>query len=315
MDFVVRMTFGAHLYGTATSRSDIDYRGVFLPSREEILLGTVPKCRRLTTGDNASKNTNRDVDEEIYSLHHFIDLACRGEIAAMDMLHAPSDACTHASGIWREIVRHRHRFYTKNLDTFLKYARRQTGKYGIKGSRLHAAASVLGLLAAKDPKLKLRQVWGELPQMDHCGEIAPAPDGLRQYQVCGKVFQESAAIGHVTPVLQKFYDAYGQRARLAAENREIDWKAVSHALRGALQTREILIEGTIRYPLRDAPFLMEVKKGRLDYTREVAPALERLMDEVARLIETSHLPATADRDFWNRFICDTIEQHRFRDRA
>ena len=86
MDLIVRMRFGAHLYGTATGRSDIDYRGVFLPSREEILLGAIPRCLSRTTGDHHSKNTNRDVDEEIYSLHHFIDLACRGEIAAMDML-------------------------------------------------------------------------------------------------------------------------------------------------------------------------------------------------------------------------------------
>ena len=312
MDLIVRMKFGAHLYGTATTRSDVDYRGVFLPSREEILLGEIPKCRSHTTGDNTSKNTARDVDEEIYSLHHFIDLACRGEIAAMDMLHAPPDAWTDSSDIWREIIRQRPRFYSKRLDTFLIYARRQTGKYGIKGSRLHAAAKVLKLLEEKNPKQKLRHIWDELPHMEHCREIDSAPSGLKQYQVCGKAFQESVAIGHVVPILQKFYDAYGQRAKLAVENREIDWKAVSHALRAAIQTREILTEGTITYPLRDAPFLMEVKQGRLDYTAEVAPALEQLMDEVALLIENSDLPDRPERKFWNRFICETVEKHRFR---
>ncbi len=311
MDLVVRMKFGAHLYGTATEQSDIDYRGVFLPSREEILLGTIPKCRSHSTGDNATKNTARDVDEEIYSLHHFIDQGCRGEVAAMDMLHAPPDAWTHTSEIWREIVRRRDRFYSKRLDTFLIYARRQTGKYGIKGSRLHAAAKVIKLLKEKNPKQRLQQVWDELPQTEYCSEIETAPNGLRQYQVCGKVFQESVAIGHVVPILQKFYDAYGQRAKLAAENKEIDWKAVSHALRAAIQTREILVEGTIRYPLRDAPFLIEVKQGRLDYTREVAPALEKLLDGVALLIEKSDLPDMPDRDFWDRFICNTVEGQRF----
>ncbi len=312
MDLIVRMKFGAHLYGTATTRSDVDYRGVFLPSREEILLGEIPKCRSHTTGDNTSKNTARDVDEEIYSLHHFIDLACRGEIAAMDMLHAPPDAWTDSSDIWREIIRQRPRFYSKRLDTFLIYARRQTGKYGIKGSRLHAAAKVLKLLEEKNPKQKLRHIWDELPHMEHCRETDSASSGLKQYQVCGKAFQESVAIGHVVPILKKFYDAYGQRAKLAVENREIDWKAVSHALRAAIQTREILTEGTITYPLRDAPFLMEVKQGRLDYTAEVAPALEQLMDEVALLIENSDLPDRPERKFWNRFICETVEKHRFR---
>jgi hypothetical protein len=63
---------------------------------------------------------------------------------------------------------------------------------------------------------------------------------MRQYQVCGKTFQESATIGYVIPIVEKFYNDYGRRAKLAAENKNIDWKAVSHALRAAYQTKEIL---------------------------------------------------------------------------
>jgi len=311
MDLIVRMIFGAHLYGTATAQSDIDYKGVFLPSREEILLGRIPKCRRHTTGDCRSKNTAQDVDEERYALHHFIELACQGEIVAMDMLHAPPDAWIAASDIWQQIVRHRHRFYSKNLAAFLIYARRQTGKYGIKGSRLHAAAAVLELLEKMDQKQKLRQVWDDLPRMEHCLELEPAPNGLRHYRVCGKTFQESVSIGHVIPILQKFLDTYGQRAKRATENKEIDWKAISHALRAAIQTREILTDGKIHYPLRDAPYLTQVKEGRLDYTKEVAPALEKLMDDVSRRIDDSNLPDQPDRTFWDDFICTTIEKFRF----
>lgn len=31
------MVFGAHLYGTATPESDLDYKGIFLPAKEELL--------------------------------------------------------------------------------------------------------------------------------------------------------------------------------------------------------------------------------------------------------------------------------------
>ena len=89
---------------------------------------------------------------------------------------------------------------------------------------------------------------------------------MRQYQVCGKSFQESTTIGYVIPIIEKFYHDFGRRARLAAENKEIDWKAVSHALRAAYQTREILTENTITFPLRTADFLIEVKQGKLDYS-------------------------------------------------
>ena len=312
MDFIVKMKFGSHLYGTDTENSDIDYKGVFLPSRKEILLGNIPKCKSFTTGNYEDKNSPGDVDEEIYSLHYFIKLACDGQTVAMDMLHAPVDFLIETSKIWESIIKQKNKFYTKNLNSFVSYARRQASKYGIKGSRLNAASQVLTLLKSNDPKLKLRNIWDQLPKIEHCYETGLDPNGLRQFQICGKIFQESSAIGYVIPILEKFYDDYGHRAKLAAENKNIDWKAISHALRAAIQIKEIMTQGTITYPLADAPFLMKVKAGKLDYTTEVAPVLESLMDEVEKLVSQSDLPEKVDIDYWDRFICDTIENTRFK---
>jgi hypothetical protein len=311
MDLIVKMKFGAHLYGTADEGSDVDFKGVFAPGREEILLGRIPKSRLFSTGDDLSRNKAGDVDEEIYSLHYFIRLACEGQIVAMDMLHAPEAFWIVHTDIWRWIVSERRRFYSKKLNAFVLYARRQAAKYGIKGSRLHAAASVLALLRKTPPERKLHHIWEELPDGEHCSKPGTDPHGRRLYQVCGKSFQESVAVGYVIPILEKFYADYGERARQAAQNRNIDWKAVSHALRAALQTREIVTRGTIRYPLADAPFIKEVKAGRLDYVSVVAPALEKTVDEVEQLLARSTLPEQADNAYWDAFICDTLEVLRF----
>lgn len=311
MDLVVKMKFGAHLYGLADAGSDLDYKGVFMPSRQEILLGRIPKSRHFTTGDHLTKNSPGDMDVEIYSLHHFIDLACQCQIVAMDMLHAP-DAFLEVSSVpWTALVKQRHRFYTKDLRVFAEYARRQTAKYGIKGSRLDAVAKVLTLLRRQRPDARLTTVWNDLPREEHCSELPPAPNGILQYQVCGKILQASVRIGQVISILEKFYDAYGERAKRAAENRDIDWKAVSHAVRAAVQTREILTIGTIRYPLKEAPLLKQIKAGQLDFTTEAAPLLASLIDEVEAMIDTCDLPAHADRDYWDDFLCDTLERHRF----
>ncbi len=302
MNLIVKIKFGAHLYGIDTSGSDIDYRGVFLPSPEEILKGDIPKCRHFTTGDNASKNKAGDVDEDIYALHHFIKLACEGQVAAVDMLHAPEEFLLVNTDIWRDITAQRKRFYSKQLGAFVPYVLRQVGKYGFKGSRLDAAKRILDLLKTKAPQHKLRMIWVELPLNEHCRDLGKDPNGLRQYQVCGKIFLESVAVGHVIPILQKFWDDFGRRARLAGENKEIDWKAVSHAFRAALQVREILTTHTLVYPLRDAPFLTRVKQGRLDFATEAAPALEALVDEVRLRLESSPLPEQADTAYWEKFL-------------
>ncbi len=311
MRIIVKMKFGAHLYGTATPESDVDYKGIFLPSKEEILLGRVPKSYNYSTGKDQSRNTKDDIDIELYSLHYFIKLACDGQTVAMDMLHAPDNMILQKSTIWDAIIKNRKKFYTKNLKSFIDYARRQASKYGIKGSRINATLQVLELLKNENPSLKMRAVWDQLPRIEHCYDVAPDPNGMKQYQVCGKSFQESAKIEYVIPILEKFYNEYGRRAKLAAKNKNIDWKAVSHALRAAYQTKEILTQNTITFPLRSADFLKKVKQGQLDYLSEVGPTLETLMEEVERLALASNLPKTVDRKFWDQFICDTLERELF----
>jgi predicted nucleotidyltransferase len=311
MRIIVKIKFGAHLYGTATPDSDVDYKGIFLPTKEELLLGRVPKSHNYSTGQDESRNTKYDIDIELYSFHYFIKLACDGQTVAMDMLHASENMILQKSKIWQAIVKNKQKFYTKNLKSFIDYARRQASKYGIKGSRINAALLVLEILKKEDPSKKMREVWNQLPRVEHCYDAASDPNGMRQYQVCGKSFQESATIGYVIPILEKFYNDYGRRAKLASENKNIDWKAVSHALRAAYQTKEILTENTINFPLRTADFLIKVKQGKLDYLTEVGPALETLMEEVESLALISKLPETVDQKFWDQFICETLERELF----
>ena len=229
MKLVVRMKFGAHLYGMATSDSDIDYKGVFLPSKEQILLGRIPRCHSYSTGDGVSKNRPGDVDVETYSLHYFITLACEGQMVALDMLHAPDPLIVESSDIWEFYCQGTASgFIQKTLNLSLVMPDDRRANTALKAPVSTPPRLCSGLLKAEDPSRTLRSIWNILPRTEHCFETGFDPQGLRRYQVCGKQFQESAAIGYVAPILEKFCEEYGNRARLAAENRDIDWKAISH---------------------------------------------------------------------------------------
>lgn len=303
---IVKMIFGSHLYGTNTPNSDTDYKGIFLPSKRDILLGRIPKSINTTTKKGNGKNSDQDVDTEIYSLHYFIKLALEGQTVALDMLHANSESIIESSIVWNQIVASRHRFYTRNLQAFIGYARRQASKYGIKGSRLNAAQNVMDVLQQMAPESKLHEVWDMLPTSEHLYHVGQSPNGIRQYQVCGKILQETQTAGHTLDMLKKFYESYGARAKQAEENKGIDWKAVSHAMRAAIQVKELLTRRTITFPLVDADLLLAIKQGRMDYTTEVAPMLEALMDEVEELSRISDLPMQADREYWENFVIRTV---------
>ena len=215
------------------------------------------------------------------------------------------------SDIWDSIIENRSKFYTKNLNAFVGYARKQAAKYSCRGSRLNTAERVLNYLSTYDQLDRMSYCWDDLPKDEHCYFLEPNKDGVRQYQVCGKIIQETAGIGYTKQILQKFYDNYGQRAKLAAEGHGIDHKAVSHALRAAVQVKQLLTENTIVFPLKEASFLKDVKDGKLNYMNEVAPKLEDLMDEIEILSKNSDLPEKADRKFWDSFIIEVLEKEFF----
>lgn len=309
LKIIVRMKFGSHLYGTNTKDSDLDYKGIFMPSKEEIFLNKIPKHLPgdSTKKDNELKNTKDDIDEEIYSLHYFIKLACEGQTIALDMLHAPDSMILETSEVWKEIVKNREKFYTKNLKAFVSYARRQASKYGIKGSRLDAVRQVVNIIkAVPDSDWKLDTIWTSLPTGEHCKYIETNRNGIKQYMVCGKILQDTMRIDYAKNILQKYLDNYGHRAYLAARNEGIDWKAVSHAMRAAYEVEELLTKKTITFPLKQADFLLEIKQGELDYLKEVSPKLESLMERVEKLSEESDLPKKVNRKFWDRFIINMI---------
>lgn len=305
---MVKMKFGSHLYGTDTPNSDLDYKGVFMPSREQVLLGRIPKSVNFSTKKGREKNTPDDVDTEIYSLHYFLKLATQGETIAMDMLHAPRPMILSTSWVWKLIVHHRHKFYTKNLRAFVGYARRQAAKYGIKGSRLSAAHLFLNILNIYGTRegMKLSGVWEHFEEGEHTHFIGPNPNGIRQYQVCGKILQETMSVDYAYEIINRFHEAYGARARMAAENRGIDWKAVSHALRAAFQIRELLTDGTITFPRPEAELLKQVKMGQLHFQREVGPMLDGLTEEVEKLSEESRLPEKVDSRFWDEWMVKVV---------
>lgn len=305
MNVIVRTLFGSRLYGTATADSDTDYKGIFMPSHREVLLGRIPKSNHTTTNTGTAKNTAYDVEEEIYSLHYFVKLACEGQTVALDMLHAPPEATFNLhpflGKIWEELVANRKKFYTKSMKSFVGYARRQAGKYSIKGDRLAAARKVLEHFRDTPPGYKLSDIWDRLPEGDHIHKMELEGRPELAYQVCGRQMLSTAKIEHYLPMLDELVNRYGKRAQMAEKSEGKDWKAISHAIRAATQVRDIYLEGDFELPLRDAEFITAVKVGDVGLATALSH-LDSLMLQVEGLSEASALPEKADHKYWDNWL-------------
>lgn len=300
MNILVKMFYGSHLYGLNTPSSDVDFKGIYLPTYKQILTCNIPKTiTNNTKNSDTVKNTAEDVDEEFYSLHYFFKLAKEGETVALDMLHAPSWAVLKNSETWEMIQRKRNLFYTKKLKSYLGYARNQVAKYSIKGDRLGAATKVLDYL--NDCKkyegiygegYKIKNIWENLPITEFTYFETHENLGVKQkfYVICARKIADSISIDTAISYVEKIINSYGKRAQLAMDNSSIDWKAVTHALRACDQLEELYKCGTITFPLKTADFLKKVKSGFVDFATVVSPMLDEKINLVEQLAERSGFP-------------------------
>jgi hypothetical protein len=311
---ICRTIFGSKLYGTDTPESDTDYKSVFMPSEMEILTGKIPKTINMTTGQNNSRNGANDVDHESFSLHYFMELLYQGQTVALDMLHGSMETIT--TPLWRELKSRKRDFYTKNMRAFVGYARKQASKYGIKGGRLDAAREALAFLMSQGDRTigflyETNGLWeNEHTYLKVHRELNGRPNAqVSFWEVCGKKMTFGGKASYYVAMLKKFYDNYGGRAILAAENKGIDWKAVSHAFRVAYQTKAILQGYGFCYPLQSTAIIRAIKSGEMDYKTSVAPALDDLMEEIEALAKVSTLPESVDTDVWEKWLADSTSDY------
>ena len=314
-NLICEIKFGSHLYGTQTEQSDEDFKGIFLPTKEEILLGRIP--RSYCPGqDSTKKNAAGELDCEYMSLHRFLDLAIQGQTMAIDMLFAP-DNMTYLDPkngwIWKRIQQERGRLLSKNMRAFIGYARGQATKYSLKGDRLakleKAKEILCGATAANGKPISDSIEFGwfieQLKFAECITETRTNPQGIIEHQIGGKWYGEPTQIKYVIDSLVNSISRYGTRSHEASEAGGVDWKALSHAVRVSKELIEIICFGSITFPLVYAPLILRIKKGEIPL-EEVQSILDTDLAFIELKMPQSLLPAAVDGGYWDEFLYEII---------
>lgn len=331
---IMKSLFGSKLYGTSTPESDLDIKGIFIPDAKELILGKAKTHYNKNTNGHNTKNTADDVDEEMYSLQYFIDLAVKGETIALDMLHTPRELITELGdqSVWNFIRQNRYRFYTTDMKAYLGYVKKQAAKYGIKGTRMAALRQVHEAIKdlptqhnidindvtfysdrhiSRTRDYRVADFVDALPINDYCTIETDPKTGATFYNVMGVKHQLTIKMSELKLKISREWEKYGERARQAELNNGIDWKAMHHAIRGGLQLQEIYDTGDLQYPLKDAELLLKIKKGELSF-KEVSTILEDLISDVdvlASQASKNGMPSSVDTTFWDTFVYNVYSAH------
>ena len=301
MNLIMETKFGSHLYGLDTPNSDLDIKGIFLPTLKELLLGSYPKSIKHSTGKQHQKNTKDDIDTEYYSLPYFIKLCKEGNTTALDMLHATPNSIIKSSKVWEDLQSKRKLFYTSSMQSLVGYARNQAARYGLKGTRLASLEKVLNVLETVyyTDVDKILTVVDSLPTDEFC-KVSSLPND-QFYEICGKKYPLTMKVRELKTRIEDTLKQYGDRAKLAKENQGVDWKALSHALRAAYQMKSIYEDHDFEYPLKQTYFIKQVKLGLVDFT-EVKRVLEELLEHVEELSKLTSLPKKCDDKYWDEWL-------------
>ena len=299
---------GSHLYGLNTPESDLDMKGIFIPDPKDILLGRAKRSYSITTGNDKSKNSKDDVDIEMFSLQQFILDAAKGETYALDMLHSPKDKIITDSSVWQYIHQNRSAFYTTNMTSYMGYVMKQAAKYGVKGSRLAALREVKQFTDSWQLNVnpRLRDVTHLLPNNEFCFWTVDKekPETASFYMLMGRKYMAGVKLSEFYAAVDKLWAEYGERARKAEANEGIDWKALSHAMRGGLQLLEIYKTGDLKYPLADAEEIKLVKAGKLSFAvvQERLEEIVEAVDMAAKEASKNGMPDKVDMRPWEAFV-------------
>ena len=331
---------GSRLYGTYNENSDLDYKGVFLPDKEDLLLGKAPKVYQKSTASDNQRNTKDDVDETYYSLHYFLELLASGETNALDLFFANTnkEAIIYEDPIWVQLTKNADKLITKNINRYLGFCRSQAIKYSVKGEKLDAYVKFQKFLEEKvnsNTKDKNGN-WVSLEQIFPVIATGLFVDYSKGDKVIGKraplldnKFGDHAYILEmsnkekylmISDILFNFADTivvnlhkvnrtisqYGKRAEIAKSENGADHKALSHAVRVLFQAEELLTTGKIEFPLKGDKlvFIKSIKFNQTNMTyQEIVDYIDNKIQYInEKLLPESGLRNSADSNFIKEFI-------------
>lgn len=319
MNKIIEVKFGSHLYGTDTPESDLDFKGIYLPTARQIVLGQ-GKHNVSTSRPKKEfeKNSKDDVDSETFSFKEYLKLLCEGQTVALDMLFSPESFHIYKGeryDLFQKIYENKDRLLSKGILSFIGYARKQASKYGIKGSRVRAVKDTIEFLNGMADETALLKDVGHLRTfVSRGGEFInyiglPDPNGVivNYLEICGRKFQMTNSVKYTKAILTKIYDEYGQRAKLAQVNDSIDWKSLSHAVRVNFEGQELLKTGFITFPCPDRKLLLDIKTGKMPY-KEVEVLIENGLKELEEAQNVSKLRDKPDLAWAEDFVCEVYSE-------
>jgi len=283
------------------------------------------------TNNSKVRNSAEDIDFTLHSIYSFFNQLQNSETGAIDVLHSmfKEDTIIYKKDkVVSNIKENINLFRNKNMKSFVGYALGQTKKFGIKGARYNELDTFVKDFLEKLPIETIGKsnkigefLFNDMKKFINAKEykyikfiMAPGPRGSVTYDdveyvsILGKMFEGNVSVQYFIERVMKLYNQFGNRTKTIANTEsKTDYKALSHSLRTAKEVKELLETEFIKFPLKNADYIREIKEGKHD-AQKIIDEVSDILDEVDILLLKSSLPEKPDVDKVNKFLLSTLNK-------
>lgn len=125
-DLILFAKTGSHAYGTNIDSSDLDYKGIFIPTLDSYF-GLKEQGEYNNASGKTTKNTSKDIDINLIPIDKFVSRAMKGSSTDLELLFMGIDNYEILTEHGKRLVDNRHLFISKAVrHRFLGYASKKT---------------------------------------------------------------------------------------------------------------------------------------------------------------------------------------------
>jgi len=315
--------YGSKLYGTDNPNSDTDYKGIFIPNKNDVLLKRDLDHYNFNSNNENTKNSKDDIDLQLFSIYKFFSLLKKGETGAMDILFSMfrEDTQVYNNKEFTQVIMENYtKFYNRNLHSFIGYCVGQSKVYNVRGERfneLHRFVEYFNALAKEQANEKLESMFPQIEELFKeynykyinfvMGAISRGSGEEKEgkyVEVLGKRFLGTVTVGYFSERVTEMEEQFGNRAKASAKG--VDFKALSHAVRVISEVEELIDDGFITFPLKNKVYVTSIKEGN-ESLGDVMEYIDKKLTLVQEKLEKSALPQRSDEFFMNGLLLKFIK--------
>lgn len=337
MKILYKAIVGSQAYGTNTQNSDVDYKGVYAQSVEDLI------------GFNYKEQIEVSKDECYYEVRRFLQLLQSANPTMLELLYMPDDCVIEKHPAFELIIENKGRFLTKKcLHSFGGYAVAQIKKakgldkklnwehdkvvrktpfefcyvyedgktttllhYLEKNKLNEAKCGLVALNHFKDCYALYYDVSNNLGYRgivsEKGNEVKLSSIPIDEKPLCVMNFNKEGYSSHCKDYVE--YETWMKNRNVQRyvdiqnHQQQIDGKNLLHCRRLLDMAKEIATEKTINVRRKNAQDLLKIRRGEINLAEFMQTAEEEIT-ELTKLFEESDLPNEVDTNFVNALLLE-----------